>query len=285
MTQTKLESKPKTLKQQNTGLSVIQSTIAGIAAGAGEVGLNHPLWTIKTLMQKGEPITLNPRILYRGILPNAASMIPITAIQVGLNRFFQQRFFSSNHELTTTQRVITAFTAGAASSLVSCPTEMIMTHQKTSFYATGAQLVRQNGYSRLYTGLLATMLREGMFTTFFLGVTPVLKERIRVHCPHDFAASIFAGMLAGIGATLASQGVDTVKTLQQSASAAESAGLVTTMQKLYSSKGVSGFFTGVIPRGTRVMSAVTVMGLITEQMKKLFTDRDETNTPSIRPER
>lgn len=277
MTQTNLDSQ----QQKKAGLSVAQSIIAGIAAGAGEVGLNHPLWTIKTLMQKGETIKFNPWILYRGILPNAASMIPITAIQVGLNRFFQQRFFSNSNELSTIQNLITAFAAGAASSLVSCPTEMIMTHQKTSFYAAGAQLIKQNGYSRVYTGLLATMLREGMFTTFFLGVTPVLKERIQTHCPHDFASSILAGMLAGIGATLASQGVDTVKTLQQAATPSESDGLVTTMHKLYSSKGMPGFFTGVIPRGARVMSAVTMMALITEQMKKLFADSNETESSSI----
>lgn len=280
MSQTKLESQA-TPAPKKTGLSIMQSIIAGSIAGAGEVFFDHPLWTIKTRMQKGDPFTMNPQILYRGIIPNAASMIPITALQVALNCFFQQCFLRNKNELTSTERLNTAFAAGVGSAFVSCPTEMIMTHQKTSFYSAGMGLVKQAGLSSLYRGLPITMLREGMFTTFFLGVTPIMKSNIGTYCSNDLAASIFAGILAGIGATLASQGADTVKTIQQSAPT--SIGLDKTIRDLYSSGGVKGFFSGTIPRGMRVVSAVTIMGLINEKMNDVFADSEEQETSSVRP--
>ena len=71
--ETSLQGKPKT--------TVAQSLITGSVAGAVEVLVDHPLWTIKTRLQNGEPFSLKPSVLYTGILANAASMVPITAIK------------------------------------------------------------------------------------------------------------------------------------------------------------------------------------------------------------
>lgn len=274
MAQTKFESNSSP-QIEKAKLSFVQSVFSGSLAGVVEVLVNHPLWTIKTRIQKGEPMTLNPRILYRGILPNAASMTPITATQVGLNSLIQQCFFGKQYEPTTSQRLAIAFSAGVGSALVSGPTEMIMTHQKSSFYAASQELVKQGGWSRLYTGILATMLREGMFTTFFLGVTPLLKNKITHHYPYDLPASIIAGIIAGVGATIASQGADTVKTIQQAAKVSESTDFIPTVKKLYSSNGIGGFFKGAIPRGSRVISAVTLMGVVGQEMERFFNKPQE----------
>lgn len=277
MTQAKFEAHKEEMqpKEKKKELSVLQSIFSGSVSGAFEVFVDHPLWSIKTRMQKGDPFTLNPQVLYRGILPNAASMIPITAVQVGLNRFFQKWFFGNKYELSDAQRWASAFTAGVGSAVISCPTEMVMTHQKKDFYSAGLQLIRQGGWSRLYTGMLATMLREGMFSTFFLAVTPSLKSRIKGYCPNDYVASLLAGMTAGVGATLASQGFDVVKTAQQSTVAAKPVGFFKAAQKLYTSNGAYGFFKGAIPRGSRVMSAVTIMGWMTERMAEILSQNHQ----------
>ncbi|KTC89758.1 MC/SLC25 family protein [Fluoribacter dumoffii] len=269
-------------EEKKKNLSVYQSIFSGSVTGAFEVMVDHPLWSIKTRMQKGETFTLNPQVLYRGILPNAASMIPITAVQVGLNRFFQKCFWGNNYELSDGQKMASAFAAGVGSALISCPTEMIMTHQKKSFFAAGSYLVKQNGWSCLYTGMLATMLREGMFSTFFLGVAPTLKNRIKEYCPNDYFASLLAGMTAGIGATFASQQFDVVKTVQQASVAKNSAGFFRTVQKHYAAYGACGFFKGSVPRGLRVMSAVTLMNWMNEKMGELLSETPQTEpiTPS-----
>lgn len=159
---------------------------------------------------------------------------------------------------------------------------MVMTHQIKDFYSAGVQLMRQGGWSYLYTGMLATMLCEGMFSTFFLGVTPVLKNRIKEYYANDYFASLLAGMTAGVGATLASQGFDVVKTTQQSAVAKTPMGFFKAAQKLYSENGVNGFFKGTIPRGSRVIAAVTIMGWVNETMTEMFsTSQEEKETESF----
>lgn len=274
MTQSRQETSTQVTEKPKA--TVLQSVITGSVAGAVEVFVDHPLWSIKTRLQCGDPFTLNPSLLYRGILPNAASMVPITALQVGLNRCFQNLFFKDKKELSNSERITSAFVAGMSSSFVSCPTEMVMTYQrkeKGSFYNVGKHLVKQGGFTCLYTGLLATALREGMFTAFFLAVTPILKANIQPFCSNDYVASLAAGMGAGVGATLASQGVDTVKTIQQASNPLKPVGLKDAVVKLYSTQGVHGFFKGSVPRGARVMSAVTIMGWVNEKMEAKFRQR------------
>jgi solute carrier family 25 (mitochondrial citrate transporter), member 1 len=253
-----------------------QSFIIGSVAGATEVLVNHPLWSIKTRMQCGDFFTLNPAILYRGILPNAASMIPITALQVSLNSCFQHLVFHDRKELSYTQRITSAFFAGMGSALMSCPTEMVMTHQRTTddkFYASGRNLIKKNGFRSLYKALPATAAREGIFAACFLGVTPILKMNIQPFCANDYLTSLSAGMGAGIIATIASQGIDTIKTVQQASQETKAMNIKNAIHKIYSTQGVYGFFKGGIPRGGRVMSAITIMGWVTEKMETGFRQK------------
>lgn len=256
-------------KQQKTrSLTVAESLFSGSIAGAVEVLVDHPLWTIKTRMQSGKSFTLNPNILYRGILPNATSMIPITGIQVGLNRCSQILCFSHSVELSTTQRLSSAFMAGVASAVISCPTEMIMTNMSehgTSFYITAQRLIKHNGLGHLYTGGVATSMREGLFTMSFLGTSPILKKYMTDRNVNDKSASFVAGISSGVTATLTSQSFDTIKTCQQASSQRLSFWGAT--KQLYSSTmGVRTFFIGSIPRGARVVSAVTLIGYVNEQI-------------------
>ena len=233
-TNTESHSHQAPLSEPKEKLTVLQSVFSGSVSGALEVLVNHPLWSIKTRMQAGEAFTFNPRVLYRGLLLNTASMTPITALQVGLDRSLQNLLSNGSSELSSTKRFTSAFVAGVGSAFFCCPSEMIMTDLKkdgVSFYAAGQRLVNQGGLARLYTGLLGTALREGLFTAFFLAVTPTLKGQIKPYCQNDYAASLFAGMGSGVGATLLSQGVDTVKTIQQSSN--DSASFWQTTKKLY----------------------------------------------------
>lgn len=270
MSQSRQESTPV---KEIAKVTVWQSVLTGSVAGAIEVLIDHPLWSIKTRMQCGDTFTLKPSLLYRGIFSNAASMIPITGLQVGLNRSINNIVFKDVVELNASQKIACAFVAGMGSAMVSCPTEMVMTYQrkeKGNFYQVGRRLINQSGIQSLYSGLAATVMREGAFTAFFLAGTPILKASIQPYCANDYAASVIAGMTAGVGATLASQGVDTIKTIQQAASPSQKISLKDAAVKLYSTQGVSGFFKGSVPRGVRVMSALTIMGWVNEKMESIM---------------
>ena len=257
-------------------LTVLESIFSGSFIGAIEVLVNYPLWSIKVQIQNGDPFTLNPKMLYRGLVPNAFSMIPTTALQVGLDQWFQNYLFKDTAALSQKQLTATAFFAGVGSSMICCPTEMIMLKQRydrLSFLVATQRLIQQRGVSSLYSGLVATALREGLFTSFFLVATPALKAKIKPYYSNDYGASLLAGFTSGVGATLMSQGVDTIKTRQQSAST--TMGFVQTAKQIYASQGMPGFFKGTIPRGVRVMSAITLMGFVNEKIENALNDHKE----------
>jgi len=286
MSKTKQES-PMGTTPHPSKVTIAQSIFIGSVAGATEVLVDHPLWSIKTRMQSGELLTLNPTILYRGLLPNMLSMVPTTAMQVGLNRGFQKIMFKDATELSDYQRVGSAFFAGVGSSAVSCPTEMVMTHQGKkggNFYVTASKLVQQSNWRCLFNGLAVTGMRDGVFTVFFLAGTPILKEKLKPFCSNDYFSSLAAGVGAGVGATLASQAFDTLKTVQQAAHVNKPVTLMDACKKTYASQGMNGFFKGGLPRGIRVVSAVTIMGLVKEQLEAQFhpdnVDEEHAEKPS-----
>lgn len=255
---------------KKTSLTITQSLFTGSVAGMVEVMFNHPLWSIKTRMQRGDSFTLNPSILYRGMLPNAASMVPITAIQVGLNSYLQKTFCKNSKELSNTQRMAVAFLAGVGSSFASCPTEMVMTYQGKmggSFYNSAKALRQKGGMRWLFTALPATAMREGLFAACFLAVTPILKVNFQPFISNDKLASLAAGITGGLGATVASQAFDSIKTVQQASKPVQAVSFMNAAQKLQSSHT---FFKGGLPRGARVISAVTLMGLVNETMENSF---------------
>lgn len=300
MSQEKLETTTTSTKNYSTSPLWLQSMFTGSVAGATEVLVDHPLWTIKTCIQSGEPISWNLRMLYRGVLPNAASMIPITAAQVTLNNYFRSFFASSKQELSPLEQLSCAFGAGVGSAAFSGPTEMVMTHQgkmKQNFFAASQYLINQHSWRSLFSGLGGTAMRDGIFASSFLALTPLLKQQILPWVQQqslppfiskDYTSSLLAGIVAGVIATITSHPFDTVKTIQQAGHLTMPENVLTTMKKLYTEKGVSGFFKGALPRGTRVVSAVTIIGGVTEKVSAYFKEPEhqpDVNEQAFRPSR
>jgi len=272
MTQSRQETSPNKPTRQSTTL--LQSIFTGSVAGAAETLLGHPAWSIKTRIQCGDPFTLNPVILYRGFPVNVASMAPITAVQVSMYHCLQQLFMRDTDAATNHQRITCAFVAGISSALISCPTEMVMTYQKThgvSFYAGGYSIVQHGGAGKMMTGLVATGLREGIFTAAFLGVRPVWKNKMTAAGCNEKLATVAAGISAGTVAAVVSQSIDTIKTEQQAAPLEQPVNLKQAVVKIYSGQGVAGFFKGGLARGVRVMVGVTVMGYVSDKLNETFT--------------
>lgn len=272
-------------KKDQENITIQQSMVSGSVAGASEVLANHPLWTIKTRIQEGKPFTMQPAVLYQGIFYNAASMIPITVIQVGLNHTFQHNFFDNGSSISHGQRLTCAFFAGVSSASISSPTEMIMRRMniESSFYKTASIMAKNNGWRFLFSGLYATGLREGMFTTFFLAGAPIVKEQLTPYIPHNLLGTVVAGVSSGLAAAYVSHPVDTIKTKQQSQpSASQSLSFCQAATKIYKADGLFGFFKGAVPRGLRVVSGVTIMSGITEHLQDAFQTCNN-DTTNIKP--
>ena len=77
-------------------ITILQQAASGSGAACMELSVGHPLWTIKVRLQKGLPFTLNPSVLYRGVLGNLASMIPITVMQLISKHVFKNIVFADS---------------------------------------------------------------------------------------------------------------------------------------------------------------------------------------------
>lgn len=251
--------------ETRTPLTPFQSLVAGSVAGAAEAFITHPFWALKVRSQRNDSFTLNPRLLYRGIVPNVCSMIPITAVQLGLDSFASNHFHWGGFA--------SALFAGAGASMVCCPTEMIMTYQSKhggSLMQAADAIIIQGGVRALYNGFLVTAARESIFTTSLLFLSPLLKARFQSSLPNEGSASLAAGLLSGLTATYASHGFDTIKTLQQAANPSQKLNVRETARQVFKNDGAAGFFRGSGWRCANVSAAVTIIADVKDRVEKYY---------------
>jgi hypothetical protein len=104
---------------------------------------------------------------------------------------------------------------------------------------------------------------------------PLLKDLIQSHLAPmintNGQATLLAGTTSGILATILSHGFDTVKAKQQACSLEKPAlSFLKSAKEIYAEAGIQGFTKGMPARGARVVSAITIIGTVTEEMTNLF---------------
>ncbi|MDP3704882.1 MAG: MC/SLC25 family protein [Legionellaceae bacterium] len=253
-------------------LSTIENYAIGALSGLAEVLVTNPFFVVKTKMQQNKSWLLTPTAYYKGSTANALGFMPITAIQVGANKWIQSRIF--NNHPTYMQQVGSAFTAGVLSSFVSCPVERIMIlqndHPKTSVSNLLSWQLKTKGLSGFFVGQLATSLREGGFSVFFLAVLPVIKSKLKSDGLDDASSSVLAGVSSGIALTLITQPVDTIKTTQQSA-VDSNLGFF----KIAKNMTTPTLFKGIVARSSSLVLSITLMDWVKGQLEDLCEEHGE----------
>jgi hypothetical protein len=268
-----LTSTQDNMSKPKSTMTWLQAMFAGSVTGMVEVcTTGQILWSLKTQVQQGEPVTFNQRILYRGMPLNFLSMIPGTALQVGLNQGIKDRFMGSEPE-SYYQQFACSFSSGAVAAVVASPTEMVMTHLKqyTNKLKAPIQFIQQYGVRSLYTGFLGTVCRDGTFTSALFALTPILQHEFKKYCDDDRKTLIPAAVTAGIIVTPPSQVFDTIKGEQQKYTD-KHIGLVDAAKDLYKRDGFPGFFKGMSWRGARVATALPIILSGTEVLKEHFNN-------------
>lgn len=245
-------------------LSTIENYAIGALTGLVEVLVTNPFFVVKTKMQQNKSWLLTPNAYYKGVAVNALGFMPITAIQVGANQWIQSKIFQ--HHPTYMQQVGAAFTAGVVSSFVSCPVEKIMIlqneHPKMSVPKLLNWQLQTKGLSGFFVGQLATSLREGGFSVFFLAAPPMIKSKLKSHGLDDALSSILAGVSSGIAATIITQPADTIKTIQQSAGDS-SLGFFKTAKTMTQ----RALFKGIVARIGSLVLSITLMDWVKGQLE------------------
>ena len=248
------------MPKENTTLAQ-QVGIASVAAVA-EGTVNHPFQIMKIRYQTLQHFTWEPRVLYRGFFPSAASMIPITMAQMGAYHVFQNVFFSGSNNPWSNGA--SGFAAGFVPAGIACPVEMIMTNMKkdSSFVATAQSLINYGGMKHLFTGFIMTAVRDGIFTAGYLVAPDYIKSLVQPWFKTEDGAAFGSKIIAGVGAAVLSQPLDTVKTAQQSA--------VQSVQDAIKAPFKGGAF-----RNVRIVSAVCIMSTVKDKGNAFFKQRND----------
>jgi hypothetical protein len=244
-----------------------------------------PVMTCKFCLQEGRPLPTSFSGLYRGVAVQAGNVAPITALQMFLNGVFEKYVFGATdtNPLSDAGKVGAATLAGAGSSIIYTPVDLTMIHQQKRSggpWETFRWIHNTHGLTTVWRGMLATAVREGIYTAGYLGLAPVFVSKLsqmpgREESP--LGNALMGAIGAGVISAFLSHPADTAKTVYQ----ADIEGVtypsaMASMPKLYEEGGVSAFFRGCFPRTFRVCGAFFIVSsmreaLIQYKTKKLYS--------------
>ena len=256
-------------------LSPVQNASLGGIAGTIEVIILQPMLYCKNATQQKLPLTLDPRVLYRGIGVSIGNMVVLTGVQFPLTGMVSRTITGGqDRDLSKGEKVVAGFTGGAISGFVCAPMELIMIQQQrfgTSMLAAASRIVSEKGPLALFRGLETSCGREGLFTAGYLGMGPVFAEQLQAKYGLSASTSNFAGAAgAGMIAATLSHPLDTIKTcMQGDIERATYSDFMGTARTLLAEAGPLRFFNGWAFRTTRMICAIWLIG----QCKNFFGSR------------
>ena len=203
-------------------LTSAENTAIGLATGAIDVSTTQWVLYCKNASQQGLPLTMNPRILYRGYTMSLTNMcvlsglqFPLTAIATGIFTGGKQRKLSDSEEIGS------AFIGGVLSGFICAPMELVMIQQQrygTSLFSTPGKIIGDAGIGALFgRGLMMSCGREGVFTAWACwgwdlqihgGAQPRTRATVNRRPP-------WPALWAAASSSRFSHPMDTIKTCQQ----------------------------------------------------------------------
>eukprot|EP00483_Globobulimina_turgida_P012323 UN12346 len=163
-------------------LTNAQNAAVGMLVGTIEVCIDQPFLYWKNAAQQHLPFTLNPKLMYRGLLASVSNMAALTAIQFfGTGVIKRAIVGNQDRALTSSETLLSAFAGGAISGIVCGPLELTMIQQQRfggNIIGTPLHIIKETGVSGMLRGVLPAITREGIFTCGYLGVTPLLERKI-----------------------------------------------------------------------------------------------------------
>jgi len=228
-------------------LSEVETTLLGVASGLVEVTIMQPTIFLKNATQQQLPLTMDPKVLYRGYFASAANMGVLTGIQFLFCGMTQKMITGGKkRELTLMESCLSGFVGGATSGPVCCLLELVMIQQQRfagTFFNTPTRIVSEFGVMGLMRGLVGASLREGIYTAGFLGMSPFICD----YCDREkipggrFVGPISSAIISG---TL-SHPVDTFKTcMQGDIQQTKYTSVLGSCRTIHAERGMRGFFSG-----------------------------------------
>ena len=229
-----------------------------------------PLITFKICVQDSRALPRSIAGWYRGVFANAASLAPITAAQVAVNGAIERVITNGERGMSDAEQIGCAMAAGAVSSALYSPVDLTVIQQQKMGLGPGgtvAAVVKQGGLAKMWRGTVSCAARESIYTAGYLGLGPVLTNKIKEAQPNlgDFASSVLGASLAGTFAAGVTHPIDTSKTLMQSdLSGSKFTSATHALSETYKTGGIRALYKGGFARTVRICGAFFIVGNIRE---------------------
>jgi len=212
--------------------------LKGAFSGMCGLVISHPFDTIKTNIQDGKHVSLNPRALYRGLLPPLFGVGLEKAIVFGTytntHNYLSQRM---NSDLSIP---ISGAVSGLTASLVVTPVERLKIIMQTGNKFN----VKYLRPTSLYRGLSATFTRETPGFAIYFTTYNGLKSKFYKDKEITSRASFLFGGFSGGFAWIFIYPQDLIKTQMQSERKHMNRSLYYVTKDFYKKKGLKAFYTG-----------------------------------------
>lgn len=244
---------------ENAALGVFAAIIEGV--------LLQPTLYWKNARAQQLPFTINPRVIYRGTSASLFNEMQMMGLQFGLTAVFQRIHGSSNGDrevkLSRTQEMSSATMGGVVASIFASPVELVMIQQQRfggSFPHTIRRIVGDYSFRALFRGLVPAMLRDAIYVSGLLGVTPILQDLLMTdYNMGETQAGLAASLAGGILGAIPSHPLDMIKTCMQGDMAQSTyRGFVHTARCVWLEGGLKRLFDGCFWRTFNITATVYI---------------------------
>ena len=193
-------------------------------------------------------------------------------MQVAVNGAIERAVTGGDRGPTDPERVGVAMAAGAASSVLYSPVDLVVIQQQKlgldSPGATISAIVKEHGAAGMMRGFWSCVGREAIYTAGYLGLAPIAKDYLTSNVEYfksnELAASIVGSSIGGTVAAVLTHPVDTSKTCAQS----DIAGVKypnarTALGMVYREGGIKALYGGGLARTARLCGAFFIINNIT----------------------
>jgi hypothetical protein len=260
----------------STKLNEFENATVGMTVGCIEFLCLQPFNYAKNMVQQGQPISMDPRKLYRGVGANCVNMGSCTMIQFAVGGSLKKTVTGGeNRKLKTSEEMGCGIAAGMFSALVGSPLELVMIQQQRKGLNTIATVKDIATPHNIGRGFIGAAVREGLWTCGYLSIPPIVRGQLMTSFPETFdsnaKARIPAALLGGLFACYLTHPFDTVKTcMQGDIERVKFKGFMHTAGVVHGESGLTGFYRGATFRYGRMVIAVGMMDFLQSMIGPLL---------------
>jgi hypothetical protein len=250
-------------------LTEIENAMVGMTVGVIEVACLQPLNYAKNMVQQGQPLTMDPRKLYRGLGANCINMGSCTMIQFAVGGSLKKQITGGDNPrvLKAYEEMGCGIIAGVISATVGSPLELIMIQQQRKGGGSLETIKSIANPANIGRGFIGAAVREGLWTCGYLSIPPIVRSYLMTNFPDTFdsnaKARVPAALLGGLFACYLTHPFDTIKTcMQGDIERNKFKGFLQTAKTVHGESGLVGFYRGATFRYGRMVIAVGMMDFL-----------------------